>query len=250
MKVFRKIRRKLLLSGKIKSYLLYALGEILLIVVGILIAWKINSLNEIRKNRIVELKIYKSLSQELDTNLMVLDSAIIAYSNSIENLQSTLNYLGLQPNELTLEARDLIINLNHRKTTIRKEVLNSINITNKFEFIESDALKELIATYPNELDKFDDQETKIIEIITYRLKPVIEKHISLIDLLPENTSNYRRIMISSKKSNYSDLLDSREYQNSVIDRLVHTENQLTIAKDLKDRTETLAVKLNEELKGS
>ena len=55
MKLFRGIRRKLLISGKFKSYLVYALGEILLIVVGILIAWKINSLNEIRKNRIKDI---------------------------------------------------------------------------------------------------------------------------------------------------------------------------------------------------
>lgn len=236
-----------MLKGKIKSYLIYALGEILLIVIGILIAWKINSLNEIRKNRIVELKIYKSLSQELDTNLMVLDSAIIGYSLSVKKLQKTLNYLGEQPNELTLEAKDLIVNLNFRKTIVRDEAINSINITNKFEFIQSDVLKELIALYPNELDKFYEQETKISEIISYRLKPVIEKHVSLIDLLPPTSFNYERIKISSKTSNYSDLLDSREYQNSVIDRLIHTQNQLILVQNLRDKTETLAIKLKQEL---
>ncbi|MBM1107761.1 hypothetical protein JQC67_16515 [Aurantibacter crassamenti] len=250
MKVFRKLRRKLLLSGKIKSYLIYALGEILLIVIGILIAWKINSLNEIRKNRIVELKIYKSLSQELDTNLLVLDSAIIRYSDSIEKLKNTLNYLGEQPNELTVEAKDLIVNLNYTKVIIRNESINSINITNKFEFIESDSLKELIAIYPNELDKFDEQENRISDIITYRLKPVIEKHVSLIDLLPEDSFNYKRIKRSSKESNYSDLLDSKEYQNSVIDRLLQTKTQLAITENLKHKTKSIAIKLNQELKGS
>lgn len=43
MKVFRNIREKSLLSGKVRNYLMYALGEILLIVVGILIAWKIKA---------------------------------------------------------------------------------------------------------------------------------------------------------------------------------------------------------------
>ncbi|MEO9893897.1 hypothetical protein [Aurantibacter sp.] len=250
MKVFRKLRKQLLLSGKIKSYLLYALGEILLIVIGILIAWKINSLNEIRKNRIVELKIYKSLSQELDTNLIVLDSAIVSYSDSIEKLENTLNYLGEQPNELTVEAKDLIVNLNYNKVIMRNESINSINITNKFEFIDSDSLKELIAVYPNELDKFDEQEEKISDIITNRLKPVIEKHVSLIDLLPEDSFNYKRIKRSSKKSNYSDLLDSKEYQNSVIDRLIQTKMILGIAENLKHKTQSIAVKLNKELKGS
>ncbi|MRI00202.1 hypothetical protein GH721_06585 [Kriegella sp. EG-1] len=250
MKVFRKLRRKLLFSGKIKNYLVYAFGEILLIVIGILIAWKINSLNEIRKNRIVELKIYKSLSQELDTNLLVLDSAIVSYSNSIERIENTLNYLGKQPNELTVEAKDLIVNLNYRKVIMRNEAINSINITNKFEFIESDSLKELIAIYPNELDKFNEQEKKIADIVGYRLKPVIEKYISLIDLLPENTFNYKRIKRSSKESNYSDLLDSKEYQNSIIDRLLQTKIQLAIAEGLKYNTQSIAEKLDHELKGS
>ena len=247
MRVFRKIRKKLLLSGKIKDYLVYAFGEILLIVIGILIAWKINNLNEIRKNRIVELKIYKSLSQELDTNLIVLDSAITRYSDNIEKLEHTLNYLGVQPNELTFEAKNLIVNLNDRKVIMRDEAINSINITNKFEFIESDILKRLIAAYPNELDKFDEQETKIANIINNRLKPVIEKHVSLIDILPPDSFNYRRIKTSSKQSNYSDLLDSKEYQNSVIDRLMQTKNQLIIAENLKAKTETIAIKLNQEL---
>ena len=80
MVLFRKVRSRLIKLEKFKTYLIYALGEILLIVIGLLIAWKINDINESRKNRIVEVKIYKSLSQELNTNLGVLDSAIADYT--------------------------------------------------------------------------------------------------------------------------------------------------------------------------
>lgn len=94
MVLFRKVRSKLLRLEKFKRYFVYALGEIALIVVGLLIAWKINELNEIRKNRIIEVKIYKRLSKELDTNLIVLDSAIVSYTKSIQMLHNTINYLG------------------------------------------------------------------------------------------------------------------------------------------------------------
>lgn len=50
IQLFRKIRRHLLESGKARSYILYALGEILLVVVGILIALSINTWSENRKN--------------------------------------------------------------------------------------------------------------------------------------------------------------------------------------------------------
>ena len=75
MKVFRALRKKQLLSVKSKNHIIYAFGEIFLIVLGILIAWKINDLNEIRKNKIVQEKIYQSLYEELHTNLGVLDSS-------------------------------------------------------------------------------------------------------------------------------------------------------------------------------
>ncbi len=247
MVLFRKVRSKLLKLEKFKTYFIYALGEILLIVVGLLIAWKINNMNETRKNRVVEIKIYKSLSQELDTNLVVLDSAIVEYTRSIQMLQNTINYLGTQPNKLTQDAKSLIVNLNYNKTIVRDEAINSINATNKFEFIESDSLKQLISAYPNELDSFNNQQNKIENIITDRLKPVIEKHISLMEILPQNSYNYQRIKNFGNQSNYPELLVSREYQNSVIDRLLQTKGQLTIAKNLKEKTKTIATKLNQEL---
>jgi hypothetical protein len=87
-------------------------------------------------------------------------------------------------NELTQDAKSLIVNLNYERTIVSNEAINSINATNKFEFIDSDSLKQLIAAYPNELDSFDNQQDKIERIIADRLKPIIEKHISLIEILP------------------------------------------------------------------
>lgn len=50
LKFFRRIRRKLLDKGNLKKYLIYASGEILLVVVGILIALQVNNWNEARKS--------------------------------------------------------------------------------------------------------------------------------------------------------------------------------------------------------
>lgn len=49
IKLFRKIRQKLLQQNKVGSYLKYAIGEIVLVVIGILIALQINNWNESRK---------------------------------------------------------------------------------------------------------------------------------------------------------------------------------------------------------
>ncbi len=50
MKVFRKIRQKLLAESKFSKYLVYAIGEIVLVVIGILIALQINNWNQTRKD--------------------------------------------------------------------------------------------------------------------------------------------------------------------------------------------------------
>tara|TARA_R110002049_G_scaffold69254_1_gene179419 strand:+ start:133 stop:882 length:750 start_codon:yes stop_codon:yes gene_type:complete len=247
MRLFRKIRRKLVDSGKTKSYLLYALGEILLIVIGILIAWKINSLNDIRKNRIVELKIYETLIEEMDANSKLLDYSIVRYSQNIETIQIIIKSIGLQKQELTEAIKDAIINVNYKPTQLHNGAINSVNSTNKFEFIESVLLKDLIASYPSELDYFEDQEAKINNIITNRLKPAIENHVSLIDILSERDSEFKRVKNLLKQSSYKQLLNSRAYQNALVDRLLQTENQIAIAISLRKKTKTIASKFKVEL---
>ena len=64
----RKIRRSLIESGSIGKYLIYAIGEIALVVIGILIALQINNWNNKRLNSIEEERILLSISQKVDFN--------------------------------------------------------------------------------------------------------------------------------------------------------------------------------------
>ena len=236
-----------MISGKFRNYLMYALGEILLIVFGILIAWKINDLNETRKNNIVQQKIYESLYEELNTNLHVIDSALVRYNNNTLSLQKSLNLVGLESNQLSTEAKELIVQLKFRNSNLRSDALSSINNTNKFQFLQNESLTQLIAQYPTELRSFQDQEIQIKNIVDNRVKPVLEKHIALVDMLPEENSTYKNIKTFGQGSDYSGLLESKEYQNSVIDQLLQTQIQLNIGKSLREKTAQLAIKLKREL---
>ncbi|GGG47867.1 DUF6090 family protein [Bizionia arctica] len=247
MRIFRKIRRTLVASGKTKSYIVYALGEIVLIVIGILIAWKINNLNDIRKNRIVELKIYQSLTEELDANLILLDSSIYRYEQNIKTISNTIRNIGLQPEELTDQLKKDVVLLDYKLTQLHDGAINSINSTNKFEFMESTLLKELIASYPNELDNFESQEAAIENIIINRLKPAIEMHISLLDIVSNRDIGFKTAKVWALPSNYIELLNSRAYQNALVDRLIQTEIQLKNSRSLKVNTQIIASKLNKEL---
>ena len=69
VKFFRKIRQNLLMENKTGKYFKYAIGEIILVVIGILIALQINNWNEKRKiNNEIE-SVFSLLEQELETNI-------------------------------------------------------------------------------------------------------------------------------------------------------------------------------------
>jgi len=70
---FRKIRKQLADDNKPLKYMRYAIGEIVLVVVGILIALSINNWNEGRKDRIIEKSILLELVDNLERNIALID---------------------------------------------------------------------------------------------------------------------------------------------------------------------------------
>jgi hypothetical protein len=85
IKFFRKIRQNLLSEGKIGKYLKYAIGEIVLVMIGILLALQVNNWNEQRKDRKKEQVVLKQLQEDYQANLIQLDEkmktrAMIVYS--------------------------------------------------------------------------------------------------------------------------------------------------------------------------
>ena len=66
IKFFRHIRQRLISENRISKYLLYAIGEIVLVVIGILIALQINNWNEQNKVNLLEKELYEKLVRDLD----------------------------------------------------------------------------------------------------------------------------------------------------------------------------------------
>ena len=79
IKYFRKIRQELLSDSKFRKYLIYAIGEIFLVVIGILIALQINNWNENRKVNNLKEQVFKQI--------------YIDVVNDSINLSETINYL-------------------------------------------------------------------------------------------------------------------------------------------------------------
>ena len=68
IKFFRTIRQNLLNEGKTSKYLKYAIGEIVLVMIGILLALQVNNWNESRKERIIEKDVLNDILTNLEQN--------------------------------------------------------------------------------------------------------------------------------------------------------------------------------------
>ena len=78
IKFFRHIRQKLLTDNKFGRYLLYAIGEIFLVIIGILVALSVNNKNELRKEKAEEEKILVGIKNDfLETKIKLLSVILI-----------------------------------------------------------------------------------------------------------------------------------------------------------------------------
>jgi len=84
IKFFRKIRQNMLTEYKLRKYLLYAIGEIVLVVIGILIALSIDNWNEERKDRIDEGITLESLKEVLEKDRSYIQSST-AFHESVQS---------------------------------------------------------------------------------------------------------------------------------------------------------------------
>ncbi len=85
IKFFRRIRQRLLRKSNFSKYLLYAIGEIILVVIGILIALQINNWNEAIKNAKTEQEFYKEILSDLEKDNIKLEGLTEFYNNRIEH---------------------------------------------------------------------------------------------------------------------------------------------------------------------
>lgn len=93
IKFFRHIRKSLLIKNENSKYFKYAIGEILLVVVGILIALQINNWNEDRKSTNKEIEILTDFKSGLEFDLLQLDSILDHYDRAKASLNIILDHL-------------------------------------------------------------------------------------------------------------------------------------------------------------
>ena len=114
IKFFRHIRKSLIEQNKTGKYFKYAIGEIILVVIGILIALQINNWNESRKALQEEKDTIASLKLEFQKNLIDLESNIGAIEAFINAGNVLLEHTGPNYKIGTLKNVDSLITMTFR----------------------------------------------------------------------------------------------------------------------------------------
>jgi hypothetical protein len=149
IKFFRSIRKRLVKEGRINKYLFYAIGEILLVVIGILIALQINNLNEEKKENVLAGTYLENLKLDLKADLKALENA----SNDLDFYEKegyySLNVLEgkIQNIDTVKFLKSLVWNnhyhLHQPSTSTYEDLISSGNI----KLVKNNDLKVALSTY-------------------------------------------------------------------------------------------------------
>ena len=156
--LFRKIRKELIKGNRTTQYLRYAIGEIILVMIGILLALQVNNWNENRKDKIIEQEYLNRLQLDIGK-----DHATLLFSKELADERihqvEILSNAVQHPDSLFTNTSEIIESI--EKVTwlsylpLSKIVFNELQTSGNMTLIESKALREKLATYYAEANHWE-----------------------------------------------------------------------------------------------
>ncbi len=248
IKFFRKIRYDLMEKNKTGKYFKYAIGEIVLVVIGILIALSINNWNENRKNSVEEKAILESLLENL--NLSKIQSELLI---SGENLlkQDLIRILGVDSNKNKMNSKtinDSIFkkaawDLQSDQPTFN--TYNNLKSTNKLNLIRNKKINEKFTELEFRLNKLNDILDDRLSVHQIRIDDILEKDINFIPLVKSNVPNIN--IENESKNNYSQLLKVKRIRNLLGMKLSFTQDVIDSRENLDEEIKDLIILIEKEL---
>lgn len=247
---FRSVRRQLFRKNSLTKYLVYAFGEILLVVIGILIALQVNNLNEQRRSDIKEKKYLESMRNELLNNLELVKT-------EMEGLNRSFN-----------GQRELIALINAEKDTISEIELSKIlalSFSNVFElryqdgtfkellysggliYINNDSIKNEVTSWEGRMVGVRKQEKGVYDAREKIIDYMIDNGVFKVMLDDVGASKHFQIRKSIRRNNSKSLLKSQKFENLLSYHIALNESQKNYYARLEKDINNLLRMVNEEL---
>ena len=142
IKFFRKIRQKLLSENKFTKYLLYAIGEITLVMIGILLALQVNNWNEQKKLKKEYISDLKSIKENLEKDAINITTNIkngTRYSSQLKERLKTESYF--------IEGSSIIMQISQPGLFFDDSGYTNAKNKNTLIYIQNDSLKNIFHEY-------------------------------------------------------------------------------------------------------
>ena len=204
---WRRLRQRLLELGQTQRYLSYAVGEIVLVVIGILIALQINNWNEARKDRNTESVLISEIIQEREFNITAFTTSHLRNQDCARSCDLVENILKNQiawNDSFAIHFRSA---LNISPPNLSSSAYQSLRDFGIGKLSSSQVQQNVIKLY----DQYESTLNRMTRIVNIELKPAtstyIMKHFSS-SRMPKG-----RIMIFP--NSYDDLIKDVEYRNII-----------------------------------
>jgi len=184
IKLFRSIRKNILAKGKTTKYFKYAIGEIVLVVIGILIALQINNWNQERILKIEEKSIVKNLHNEYLQNKKIIQKSIGDYDNCIHTLESLMELMGKDEEIIKQQNIDSLLFYAFDPPIFRpsENTISGLIQSGRLELLQNQELVDLIYEWGRTMKALTDSSERILINLDDRVWPYLSKHYSLKDM--------------------------------------------------------------------
>lgn len=241
MDIFRKFRLQAALRQRATAYILHAIGEIVLIIAGILLALNINNWNEKKRLAREENDLLKNLESEIMVNIGSLGE--IRYNNS-EVYKSVLllkNLIGKKHDELRKHNIDSLLYVSIMMYDFQPNqfIMTQLKSTDKLKIIQSQKLKMLLYDWEKAMNAKNEAFQMWNTYFMNSLIPFLDEHASIRNMdmygdfewaqtmtpLEDNTLNmFQMLQFDNKLDNHMWCLHSF---SSSIDNLISIAEEIS-----------------------
>lgn len=209
IKFFRHIRKDLLEKNKTGRYLKYAAGEIILVMIGILLALQVSNWNNNRIERKKEANYLENINKEFRLNRSQLDTITFYHSKVFDNATKILNLIPIDIQTFDRDSLSFYISETFNNWTFnpQQSTINSLTNTSSFEIISNRELRNLLQNWDELVKDYMEEELISRENSFEDYIPYFKEHISFLSF--SNNAN-----IFDYTTDYT-FLNSLEFQNVV-----------------------------------
>lgn len=213
MKIFKSIRFQSIKKDEARRYIAYAIGEIALVVIGILIAVMINDWNEARRENIVEQKFLENLRNEIASNNSMLSTVIHYQEVSRDAALKLLEIYHSDYRNYDTDELDSLFGAVQWAWSFEPKlsVLNSIKSTGQIDLIKDEKIRLFITTFEESTKGGQSISLFLREFMRDQYVPSVSRFISQRNRVIH--IGFSEVKQSRFKSNYDELFNSKEVES-------------------------------------